>query len=69
MLLLWRKEIRMAMDKKQLIMIRLLDGETFEGIPESCTDRVKLRREDGVVWVPVEDIKHVNRLIQLERKK
>lgn len=63
------KEIKLAIQKQQQITIRLLDGEVIEGIPESCTDRVKLRSNNGVVYVPLADIEHVSRLIQLERKK
>ncbi|WP_422659135.1 hypothetical protein ACK8P5_00870 [Paenibacillus sp. EC2-1] len=64
---MWRKEIQVAMNKKQSIIIRLLNGEILKGIPESLTERLKLRCEDGTVWVPVEDIKHVSRLIEFEK--
>lgn len=63
-----REEIKLAIQKGQQITIRLYDGEVIEGIPEACNERVKLRNENGVVYVPIEDIKHVSRLIQLERK-
>ena len=68
-LFVWKKEILMAIDKNQSIIIRLLDGETLQGIPESCTDRVKMRSVYGAVWVPLDEIEHVSRLIPLERKK
>lgn len=63
------KDIIAAIQKKQQITIKLYDGEILQGIPESCINRVKLRCDNGVVWVPVEDIKHVSRLISLESKK
>lgn len=62
---MWRKEILMAIEKKQSITIRLLDGEVIEGIPESCADRVKLRNDNSVVYVLLKDINHVSRLIQM----
>lgn len=66
---MWNKELKIAIQKRQRITICLLDGVVIEGIPESCTDRVKLRNDNGVVYVPIADIEHVSRLIQLERKK
>ncbi|QCT03273.1 hypothetical protein E6C60_2561 [Paenibacillus algicola] len=57
------------MRNRQQLTIRTNDGETLRGIPEACTDRVKLRNDHGIVHVPVADIEHVSRLIPLERKK
>ncbi|UNK20190.1 hypothetical protein MNQ98_09335 [Paenibacillus sp. N3/727] len=65
---MWNKEIKVAIQKKQQLTIRLIDGEVHEGIPEACTDRVKLRNDNGVIYIPLADIKHVSRVIELKCK-
>ncbi|SMF88106.1 hypothetical protein SAMN05661091_4119 [Paenibacillus uliginis N3/975] len=62
---MWRKEILAAIEKKQSVTIRLMDGEILQGIAETCADRVKIRSDNGVVYIPILDIDHVSRLIQL----
>lgn len=62
---MWTKEIKLAIHHQQTVTLLLTDGEVIQGIPESLTDRVKLRNDDGVIWIPVTDIKHINRLIQM----
>lgn len=59
-----QKEIKLAIQKKQLVTLRLVDGEILKGIPEGCTDRVKLRNDQGVLYLPLNDVKHVSRLIE-----
>lgn len=63
-----KEEIKIAILKKQIVTIRLITGEVLQGIPDSCTDRVKMRSAYGAVWVPLEEIEHVCRIIQFERK-
>lgn len=62
------KEIKSAIQKKQIVTIRLINGEVLQGIPDDCTDRLKMRSVYGPVWVPLEEIDHVSRLIKFERK-
>lgn len=63
------KEFKIFILHQQQLTLRLFDGKVIEGIPEAVTDRVKLRNDTDVVFVPLEDIKHVSWLLQLERKK
>ncbi|MFC7680017.1 hypothetical protein [Paenibacillus sp. GCM10028914] len=63
------KEIKTAIQKKQIVTIRLNNGDIMQGIPDACTDRVTMRSVYGPVWVPLDEIKHVSRLIKFERKK
>lgn len=65
---MWNIEIKTAIQKRQQITISLHNGEVLEGIPEVCTDRVKIWSLYGAAWVPLEEIKHVCRLIQLSSK-
>lgn len=66
---MWEKEVRAAVRSKGPVMIRLMNGEILQGVPESCTKSlVKLRRPDSIVWIPVEDIKRANRLILIIRR-
>ena len=62
------KEIKVAIQKKQVVTLHLIDGEVMQGIPESCTDRVKIRSEHGAAWVPVNDVIHVTRIICFPNK-
>ncbi|CAM3941875.1 MULTISPECIES: hypothetical protein [Paenibacillus] len=66
---MWHRELKAAINKKQPVTIRLKDGEVRQGIPEQCTEYVKLRMDNGVVWIPTADIDHVSRLIQFQTKK
>lgn len=66
---MWDKELKMAIQKKQNVTIYLIDGAVLQGIPDACTDRLEMRSAYGPVWVPLEEIKHVNRLIRLDVKK
>ncbi|MEK3784697.1 hypothetical protein [Paenibacillus sp. FSL R5-0810] len=69
MLTVWEKEVRAAVRSKGPVMIRLMNGEMLQGIPESCTKSlVKLRRPDSVIWIPVEDIMRANRLLKINKK-
>lgn len=61
---MWQKELNAAISNKQTVTVCLRNGEVIQGIPERCTDRIKLRKANGVVWVPLTDIQHVSRLIQ-----
>lgn len=63
------KDINAAIQKKQVMIVHLNNGEILEGIPHSCTDRLKMWSVYGAVWVPLEEIKHVCRLIQFEPKR
>lgn len=66
---MWHRELKVAISKKQPVTIRLKDGEVRQGVPEQCSDRLKLRMDNGVVWIPKADIEHVSRLIQIQPKK
>lgn len=62
------KEIKIAINRHQTVFMRLINGETVQGIPESLSDRVKIRQELGAVWIPLVDIDHVSRLVALHKK-
>ncbi|CAM3813252.1 MULTISPECIES: hypothetical protein [Paenibacillus] len=66
---MWQRDLKSAIKKKQLVTIRLKDGDVIHGIPEQFNDHVKLRRDYEVTWVPTAKIEHVNRLIQFQPKK
>lgn len=66
---MWDKELKIAIHKKQSVRVYLINGEVLQGLPDACTDRLKMRSVYGPVWVPLEEIKHVSRLIRLDVKK
>ncbi|MRN56861.1 hypothetical protein [Paenibacillus monticola] len=59
------KELKIAMEKEQVVSIHTKDGEVLMGTPEktSMQAKVKLRNEDGITFIPYEDIVHVMRVI------
>jgi len=66
---MWNKELKIAIREKQSVTVYLTNGEVLQGIPDSCTDRLKMRSVYGPVWVPLDEVKHVSRLIRLNIKK
>lgn len=61
------EELHMAVTYQQRVTLGLRDGDTITGKAQVSTDprRVKLKVSEGSVWVPIEDIEHVHRLVQL----
>lgn len=59
------KELKIAIDKAQSISIHLISGETLIGTPEKTqmNAKIKLRNEQGITYVPYEDLIHVTRII------
>lgn len=66
---MWNKELKIAIREKQSVTVYLTNGEVLQGIPDSCTDLLKMRSVYGPVWVPLDEVKHVSRLIRLNIKK
>ncbi|KZS48133.1 hypothetical protein AWU65_20470 [Paenibacillus glucanolyticus] len=62
------REIKIAINMQQSVYIRLTDGEAIQGVPESISDRVKIRQDQGTVWIPISDIDHVSRIVPLRKK-
>lgn len=62
------KDIKIAIKRQEKVYIRLINGEALQGIPESLSNRVKIRQEQGVTWIPVTEIEHVSRLVALHKK-
>lgn len=59
------KELKIAIEKNQVVSVQTKDGEVVMGTPEisSMKAKVKLRNKDGVIYIPYEDLQHVMRLI------
>ncbi|MBP1999774.1 hypothetical protein J2Z69_000793 [Paenibacillus shirakamiensis] len=62
------KEINLAIDRAQTIALKLEDGSSVNGLPTWAqeSNRVKLRTDRGVIWIPIADIKHVTRIISFK---
>ncbi|MNO88322.1 hypothetical protein D3C76_797640 [compost metagenome] len=60
-------ELKMAVTLEHQIILTLYNGDTISGLPKWGEDpkRVKLRTVEGAVWVPLEEIEHVTRIIPL----
>ncbi|WP_342436680.1 hypothetical protein NSS79_25610 [Paenibacillus sp. FSL L8-0436] len=59
------KELKIAIEKCQVVSIHTKNGTVVMGTPEKTPmlSKVKLRNETGVTYIPYEDIVHVMRLI------
>ncbi|MNJ03744.1 hypothetical protein D3C73_1641980 [compost metagenome] len=55
----------MAIQKQQIVNISTVDDVIYMGTPEriSAQGKVKLISDKGVVFIPLDEIKHVMRII------
>lgn len=60
-------ELHKAVTGNQRVTVRLCDGGIITGMTEVSTDleRVKIRTDEGPMWVPYTDIEHVSRVINM----
>lgn len=58
-------ELKMAVTLQHEVVLTLYNGDSITGLPKWGEDpkRVKLRTVEGAVWVPLEEIEHVTRII------
>lgn len=61
-----KKELDIALKNKQKVLLQLVDGDKVSGILENSTDpkRIKIHTSGSVIWIPLDEITHVNRLIK-----
>ena len=59
------RELKIAIEKGQVVSVHTKDGDVVVGTPEKCQMRakLKLRNEQGIIYLPYEDLIHVMRLI------
>ncbi|KGE17549.1 hypothetical protein [Paenibacillus wynnii] len=64
-----RKQLYVAAERSEEVTIILRDGGTINGVATVSTDpdRAKVICFDGAVWIPYNEITHVNRVIQLKK--
>lgn len=60
-------QIANAIKSKQEIILSLVDGSKISGFPSWGEDRsrVRIKSQDKVVWVPLEEIMHVTTLLRM----
>ncbi|GIO63595.1 hypothetical protein [Paenibacillus cineris] len=60
------EELHIAAQYGQRIIVRLKDGEKVTGkaLLTTFPDRVKVQTIDETVWIPHQDIEHVERLVK-----
>ncbi|BFH63888.1 hypothetical protein [Paenibacillus azoreducens] len=61
------QELKIAARYGQKVILRIHDGDVLTGKAELSADpsRIKIRTSEGPVWVPYEDIEHVERLVRI----
>ncbi|MDH6373508.1 hypothetical protein M2444_005340 [Paenibacillus sp. PastF-3] len=62
-----KQSLKVAAVRRELIVIWLLSGEKIKGIAEVATDpeRVKINAIDGPVWVQINDVESISRVVRL----
>jgi hypothetical protein len=62
-----KQSLKVAAVRRELIVIWLLSGEKIKGIAEVAADpeRVKINTIDGPVWVPINDVESISRVVRL----
>jgi hypothetical protein len=60
-------ELYIAAAYSQRVIVRLSTGETIMGKAQlsGVPGKAKIRTSDGPVWIPHEDIEHVERLVNV----
>lgn len=63
-----KDELRIAAERNQRVALSLLNGEKITGLAElsNDSDLVKVRTNEGPVWVPHTDVKSVSRVIDMK---
>ncbi|GGH44497.1 hypothetical protein GCM10008014_05910 [Paenibacillus silvae] len=62
-----KKEVEIAIRRKQQVMVRNTSGQTVTGFPEHTADSsiLSLRTVQGNVWIPFDEVEQVTRLLTL----
>ncbi|MCJ8010161.1 hypothetical protein MUG84_00200 [Paenibacillus sp. KQZ6P-2] len=61
------EELQIAAKYGQKVTVKLNNNEVITGKAEISGDQflVKIRTSEGPVWIPIEEIEHVERLVKL----
>ncbi|MEI2400101.1 hypothetical protein [Paenibacillus phytohabitans] len=62
-----RTDLRAAAQNRERIIVKLITGDIIKGIAEPSINlsRVKIHTDEGPVWVPINDVEGVSRLLIL----
>ncbi|MNL16078.1 hypothetical protein D3C87_1371010 [compost metagenome] len=60
-----RSELSMAISLGHQVMLKLVSNEVVSGRPfwGLVTTRVKVKTTEGPIWIPLDEIKHVTRMM------
>ncbi|RCX17356.1 hypothetical protein DFP94_10980 [Fontibacillus phaseoli] len=61
-------ELKMAVTLEHHVVLTLEDGNSIVGLPKwgHRPEKVQIRTVEGAVWVMLEEIKHVTRIIPMQ---
>lgn len=62
-----KQSLKVAAVREEMIVIWLMNGEKIKGTAEVSADpeRIKINTIDGPVWVPINDVESISRVIRL----
>ena len=62
-----KQSLKIAAVRQEMIVVWLLNGDKIKGIAEVSADpeRVKINTIEGPVWVPINDVESISRVIRL----
>ncbi|MGF9698860.1 MULTISPECIES: hypothetical protein [Paenibacillus] len=62
-----KKEVEIAIRRKQQIVVRNTSGQTVTGYPERSADSsiLTLRTVQGNLWIPFDEVEQITRLLSI----
>lgn len=63
-----KQGLKVAAVRREMIVVWLIGGEKIKGIAEvsAVPDRVKINTIDGAVWVPINEVESISRVVRLK---
>lgn len=62
-----KQSLKVAAVRSEMIVVWLLNGDKIKGVAEVSADpeRVKINTIEGPVWVPINDVESISKVIRL----
>ncbi|WP_342480019.1 hypothetical protein NST07_20430 [Paenibacillus sp. FSL L8-0340] len=62
-----KQSLKIAAVRRELIVVWLINGDKIKGIAEVSADpeRVKINTIEGPVWVPINDVENISRVVRM----
>ncbi|MNN05326.1 hypothetical protein D3C81_1180830 [compost metagenome] len=63
-----KQSLKVAAVRREMVVVWLIGGDKIKGVAEVSTipDRMKINTIDGAVWVPINDVESISRVVRLK---